>query len=109
MLCLFKKVGVTIRSDPRCWGGAGVAPGLQPTVPAWASLGREVIAAGFLLPWPPLTLLYRVPFFFFGLCQEACGILVPWPGVEPGPSAVEGAVLTSGLPGNSPQGTFFTS
>ena len=46
--------------------------------------------------------------FFFGggLHQEACGILVPWPGVEPGPSAVEGAVLTSGLPGNSPQGTF---
>ena len=45
-------------------------------------------------------------FFFFWLHKEACGILVPWPGVEPGPSTVEGAVLTSGLPGNSPHGTF---
>ena len=28
-------------------------------------------------------------FFFFWLCLEACGILVPWPGIEPAPSAVE--------------------
>ena len=27
-------------------------------------------------------------FFFFGLCCLACGILVPRPGIEPGPSAV---------------------
>lgn len=26
--------------------------------------------------------------FFFGLCCIACGILVPWPGVEPTPTAV---------------------
>ena len=34
--------------------------------------------------------------------QEACGILIPWPGIEPTPSALEGKVLTTGLPGKSP-------
>ena len=38
-------------------------------------------------------------FGFFGL--EACGILVPWPGIEPPPPALEGEVLTTGLPGKS--------
>ena len=39
--------------------------------------------------------------FFFGL--EACRILVPLPGIEPKPSGSEGAVLTTGQPGNPPQ------
>ena len=38
-------------------------------------------------------------FWFSG--REACGILVPQPGIEPTPSALEGEVLTSGLPGKS--------
>ena len=32
----------------------------------------------------------------------ACGILVPWPGIEPVPCALEGRVLTTGLWGKSP-------
>ena len=35
--------------------------------------------------------------FYFMFCffdQEACGILVPWSGVKPAPSALEGEVLT---------------
>ena len=36
-------------------------------------------------------------FWFFG--HEACGILAPQPGIEPTPPALEGEVLTSGLPG----------
>ena len=28
-------------------------------------------------------------FFFFSLCRAACGILVPWPGFEPGPLGSE--------------------
>ena len=35
----------------------------------------------------PLSKLHRT--FFFWLSHEACGILVPWPGIEPGPPAVE--------------------
>ena len=38
-------------------------------------------------------------FWFFG--HEACGILAPWPGIEPSPPALEGKVLTTGLPGKS--------
>ena len=36
-------------------------------------------------------------FGFFG--HEACGILAPWPGIEPAPPALESEVLTTGLPG----------
>ena len=39
-------------------------------------------------------------FFFFWLHCLACGILVPWPGIEPEPPALECRVLTTGPPGN---------
>ena len=44
---------------------------------------------------------YSLAFFFFFLCLQhtACGILVPWLGIEPMPPAVE-AVLAAGLQGN---------
>ena len=38
-------------------------------------------------------------FWFFGL--GACEILAPWPGIELVPPALEGKVLTTGLPGKS--------
>ena len=38
-------------------------------------------------------------FWFFG--RKACGILAPRPGIEPAPPALEGEVLTTGLPGKS--------
>ena len=38
-------------------------------------------------------------FWFFGL--ETCGILAPRPEIEPAPPALEGEVLTTGLPGKS--------
>ena len=44
-------------------------------------------------------------FWFFG--HEACGILAPWPGIEPTPPALEGEVLTTGLPGKSPERRHF--
>ena len=34
-------------------------------------------------------------------CCAACGILVPWPGIEPAPLHWKRRVLTSGLPGKS--------
>ena len=45
-----------------------------------------------------ILLLFYV-FGFFG--HEACGILAPWPGIEPIPPALEGKVLATGPPGKS--------
>ena len=42
-------------------------------------------------------------FGFFG--HEAWGILTAWPGVKPTLPALEGEVLTTGLPGNHPKQT----
>ena len=44
--------------------------------------------------------------WFFG--QEACGILVPQPGIEPAPPALGGEILTTGPPEKSPV-LFFNS
>ena len=38
-------------------------------------------------------------FWFFG--RKACGILALWPGIIPAAPALEGKVLTTGLPGKS--------
>ena len=35
-------------------------------------------------------------------CLAACGILVPWPGIEPVSPALEGGILTTGPTGKSP-------
>ena len=48
-----------------------------------------------------ISLLLFMFWFFFG--HEACGILAPWPGIQLMPPALEGNVLTTGLPGKSPQ------
>ena len=37
--------------------------------------------------------------FWVFFCHKACGILAPPPGIEPAPSALEGEVSTTGLPG----------
>ena len=42
---------------------------------------------------------YCFMFCFSG--HKACGILASWPGIEPTPPALEGEVLTTGLPGKS--------
>ena len=38
---------------------------------------------------------------FWSFGHEAYGILVPQPGIEPAPRALEGEVLTTGLPEKS--------
>ena len=45
-------------------------------------------------------------FWFFGC--EACGILAPWPGIEPVPPALEGEVLTTGPLRKSPKSLLYT-
>ena len=49
-----------------------------------------------------VLLLFSLMFWFFG--HEACGILVPPPGIKPAPPALE-EVLTTG-PQGSPYGLF---
>ena len=44
-------------------------------------------------------------FCFFG--HKPCGILTPWSDIEPTPPALEGEVLTSGLPWKFPKNVFF--
>ena len=46
-----------------------------------------------------ILLLFYVLIFWHGC--EACEILAPRPGIEPATPALEGEVLTTGLPGNS--------
>ena len=41
-------------------------------------------------------------FFFFCLHRGACGILVPWSGIEPSPSAIKAQSLNHWTPGEFP-------
>ena len=45
--------------------------------------------------------LLQYCFCLFFFCYEACGILVPRPGIEPTPPTLKGNVLTTGPPGES--------
>ena len=38
---------------------------------------------------------------FWYSVRKVCGILAPWPGIEPTPIALEGEILTTGAPGKS--------
>ena len=46
--------------------------------------------------------------FFFWLCLPACGILVPQPGIEPGPSAVRAQSSNHWTTREFPKGLFLT-
>ena len=71
-------------------GGFGTA---LPVLGAMPSLTSCIISRQ--LP-PSLT-----SFFKFWPCHAACGIPVPWPGIKPTSSALEGEVLTIRLPWRS--------
>ena len=46
-------------------------------------------------------LQYCFCFMFWIFGHKACGVLALQPGIEPAPPALEGKVLTTGLPGTS--------
>ena len=48
-----------------------------------------------------VTILLLIYVFGFFCGCEARGILAPWSGIEPASPALEGEVLTTGLPGKS--------
>ena len=43
-------------------------------------------------------------FWFYG--HEECGILAPWPGIEPEPPTLEGEISTCGPPGMSQEASW---
>ena len=76
---------------------------LPPSVSQWEALvgtgGREEGSTQSIQSISPLLFLW---FLFFGFfCHAAYGMLVPRPGIEPMPPAMEAGVLTTGLPGKS--------
>ena len=50
---------------------------------------------------------YLFTYFHFQMHPAVCGILVPWPGIEPTLPALEGRVLTTRPPGKSRMLDFF--
>ena len=54
-----------------------------------------------------LSLFYVLGWVFF--CPKACGILVPWPGIELLFPALGGKVLTTGEPGKSQKSYIFNN
>ena len=55
----------------------------------------------FFYSVPLICFLILKKFYLFLLCHVACGILVPQPGIEPGPQQWKHNVLTTGSPGDS--------
>ena len=53
-------------------------------------------------PFRSFAHCYFISYFYFWPSHGAHGILVPWPGMESMPLAVEAWSLTAGLPGKSP-------
>ena len=54
---------------------------------------------GFQVSLEFVTILLLLYFYFFG--HEACGTLVPWPGIQPIAPSLGGEVLTAEPPGKS--------
>ena len=49
----------------------------------------------------PCFLCFSHLFIYFWPYSEACGIVIPWPGIKPAYPTLEGWVLATGLPGKS--------
>ena len=123
-----KKIKVTLQSDatktvifclwlhPKPWEMCSICSAFEPSPPprlvsglsfplklAWAEFFFfffGVCNVDHFFFKPLLNLLqYCICFMFQFLGHQACGILVPWPGIEPTPPGVEGKVLTTGPPG----------
>ena len=68
---------------------------------------KDLLSKDFLKIWTTLKVFNELVtallllFMFWYFDQEACGILVPWPGIEPAPPALEREILTTGLPWKS--------
>ena len=82
---------VVVAHGPSCSAAYGILPdqGPNPCPLNWQADSQPLRhqgspAGGFLTTAPP-----GKPIFFFWLCDTACRILVPQPGIEPRPLAVK--------------------
>ena len=84
-----------------CWATRGAW--LKPYLPFNDFLNRKSFTFLFIYLWGLYWICCNIAsvlcFVFFG--PEACGILVPWPGIKPAPQELEGRVLTTGPAGKS--------
>ena len=62
---------------------------------SWHSGSLLRHAGSFVVMHGSVVVLYRLR------CPRACGILVPWPGIKPTSSALQGRLLTTGSPRKS--------
>ena len=77
-------------------------PGIEPASPVASALAAEFFTPAALgNPPPPHTHIH-----IFWPCLEACGILVPQPGVEPMPPAVEAQHLSHRMAREFPETQF---
>ena len=77
---------------------------IPPSLPSPLIFIVPIYSKFALLPDPHSVFLYPPFFFFFFYVWSqlaACGMLVPQPGIEPVPPALEGRVLTTEPPGKS--------
>ena len=72
--------------------------------PLWWFSPHCIIISCLLNFFKSSSNLLHIPSVFYGFffLAEACGILASWPGIKPTPPALEGEILTIGLPGKSP-------
>ena len=71
----------------------------------------DLLEPAYTSLWLRVSHSMGIPFFFFfsfWTCCGACGILVPWPGIEPGPQWWKPRILTTRLSGNSQCVLFLT-
>ena len=87
---------VIVAHGPSCSVACGIFPdqGSNPCPLHWQADSQPLRHQG-----SPILVFFKMFFWFFG--HEACGILATRPGIEPTPPALEGKVLTTGLPGKS--------
>ena len=74
---------------------------------SWASVGKSPNVRNHGLTAerkcvPEKSIYFSVIIIIFCCCYVACRILVPWPGLNPGPQQWNRWVLSTGLPGKLP-------
>ena len=74
---------------------------------SWPGSSVHGITQARILEWDHFESVYWICYniasvlYIYIFDQEACGILASQPGMEPTPPALEGKLLTTGLPGKS--------
>ena len=109
MLCRYKEWFILFITEEMGSRKMGVAPKFH--LLREIQFSNDFFERIFFFMWTILKSLmnlwqYNFCFVFWFLGQEACGVLAPWPGIEPSPLALEEEVLTTGLHERNPSNDF---